>query len=188
MAQITLLPTYAELNEALNQAHAPFQAADAHGVLSGLICVTNDKINQWEKLILGNTKDEVSSELLDRLYETSFHQMSEFSFEFSLLLPDENIDINTRTEALGLWCQGFLTGLAQSKTPVKDNASPEVSDALNDIIEIAQVSFGDIASTEEDETAYYELVEYVRLIVLMIYHELKSTPPLKSSGNDDVLH
>ena len=114
--------------------------------------------------------------------------MSEFSFEFTLLLPEDTADINFRTEALGLWCQGFLTGLNQSKIPIEEITSPEVTDALNDIMEVAQVEFGDIPSTDEDETAYYELVEYVRLVVLMVYHELKSSPLIERGDNDDLLH
>ena len=52
-------------------------------------------------------------------------------------------------------------------------------DAINDITEIAQVSFGDIKADDTAETDYCELVEYVRLAILMIYQEL-NTPPTKS--------
>jgi uncharacterized protein YgfB (UPF0149 family) len=196
MSPTTLQPSYADVNAALISTGSAFQAADAHGLLCGIICATSGRVDSWEKLLLGPTDNAHGIEVLHELYESSYHQMSEFSFEFSLLLPSDDEDINWRTEALGLWCQGFLTGLEQAETPVQQHASLEVTDALNDIIEIAQVSYGDIPGSDEDETAYYELEEYVRLIALMLFHELKASPddiPNESISNndfddDDIMH
>lgn len=168
------LPTYIEITTALKKIPSDFSAAQIHGYFCGLICLYNGKNSTaWKKRILGSKKNKEAQETLQDLYETSYHQISEFSFEFDLLLPDDEGDINTRTEALGLWCQGFITGLAQENTR-QQNTSAEASETLNDIIEISQVSYGDIADTDEDESAYFELVEYVRLGVLMIYTELQS--------------
>lgn len=186
MTQTSSLPSYADVTTALAEAGSAFQAADAHGLLCGVICATSGKAGDWEKLILGTSGNAHNSEVLQELYEISYHQMSEFSFEFSLLLPDDMEDINTRTEALGLWCQGFITGLGQSVTPIEENATPEVAEALDDITEIAQVSYGDIPGSDEDETAYFELVEYIRLTAIMLFHELKSSPSSKKDDPDEL--
>jgi uncharacterized protein YgfB (UPF0149 family) len=180
----TSLPGYTDVNTALANTHSAFQAADAHGLLCGIICATTGSADNWEKLILGPIHNPQSTEVLLELYEASYHQMSEFSFEFSLLLPGDNEEINSRTEALGLWCQGFLTGLSQSEAPVEEHNSPDVIETLNDIIEIAQVSYGDIGNTDEDESAYFELLEYVRLAALMLFHELKSPPTQQVDGEE----
>lgn len=180
------LPSYTEVANALKKTPANFDAAQVHGLMCGLICATSGQAEtHWEKLLFGSSKSQKAKEILQELYENSYHQMSEFSFEFSLLLPDDNEDINQRAEALGLWCQGFITGLEQCKVPIQNRVPDEVTEALNDIIEISQVNYGDIASTDDDETAYFELVEYVRLAALMIFQELKSAdePPTDFEQN-----
>jgi uncharacterized protein YgfB (UPF0149 family) len=189
MNQITSSLTYTELTEALQHAQSEMSGAEAHGILCGIICATSGRVDPpWEKLIVGSSKNEQAHEVLKKLYATSYQQMSEFSFEFALLLPDDDLDINTRAEALGFWCQGFLIGLQQGPRSIEDGASSEAVEALDDITEIAQVNHGEISSTDEDESAYFDLVEYVRLAVLMLYHELKSGTTLSQKGNDNLLH
>jgi uncharacterized protein YgfB (UPF0149 family) len=181
------LPGYTELTSALKNAESPFQAAEVHGFICGLLCATSGKIdNSWEKIILGDKKNRSARELLEQLFETSYHLISEFSFEFALVLPDDKVDINARTEALGSWCQGFLTGLKQCKVPIENREPSEVTDTLNDMLEIAKVNYGDMSANDEDETAYFELVEYVRLGVLMIFHEFLN--PGSEDNLDASLH
>lgn len=176
MSQLPLASDYDEMTEALIATQSPFLASEAHGLLCGVICVMPDSMQRrWEQLVLGPEKDAHSIDVIQQVYISSYQQICEFSFEFILVLPSDNLDINLRTEALGLWCQGFLTGLNQGQSPIEQTPNEEIQEALNDLAEIAQVTFGDIPSTSEDETAYFELEEYVRLVVLMIYHELKTT-------------
>ncbi len=144
--------------------------------------------HRLEKSILGKNKNPKYRESLQQLYEISYHQMSEFSFEFALLLPDDDININARTEALSLWCQGFLTGLKKSNVPIENREESDVTETINDILEIAQVKYGDIAEDDEDETAYFELIEYVRLGVLMIFQDLKNNSDENTGENNDTYH
>jgi yecA family protein len=176
--------SYMELTEALLKTQSPFQAAEVHGLLCGIICIAPEgSQRRWEKLAMGPKKNKHCADLLQQLYTASFHQMNEFSFEFTLVLPSDSIDLAQRTEALGLWCQGFLTGLQQAKTPITQSANTEVVEALDDLTEIAQVNYTEVTASNEDEASYFELVEYVRLAALMIYHELK-TPSIANPLDD----
>jgi uncharacterized protein len=189
MNQTTAYPEYSEINDALNKTGATLPAAEAHGLMCGVICATRDENNpEWEKLVLGNKKNQAAKNILRQLYISSHSQISHFALEFTLVLPDDAVDINERAEALGIWCQGFLVGLQQGTLTLSDKAEPEAAEALHDIAEIAQVSYGDIASAEEDETAYVELVEYVRLAVLMLYHEFRNLPPVTTQLHGGQLH
>lgn len=182
------LPSYAEVITALHGEETPFLAAQVHGYICGLLCATKGKVdNAWQNIVLGDIKNRSARELLQQLFETSFHLISEFSFEFTLLLPSDRVDINLRTEALGAFCQGFLSGLKQYHVAIENREPSDVTDTLNDLIEIAQVNFGDIQSNDEDETAYFELVEYVRLAVLMIFHEMNTDTKKTLIDNDDRL-
>jgi uncharacterized protein YgfB (UPF0149 family) len=176
MAEAPILPNYDDVDSLLKQANARLDAAGAHGLLCAFICAKpgQSTTKEWETLILGDLTEAKKNAgvLLEELYELSYHLLSEFSFEFMLLLPDDSVDINQRAELLGLWCQGFLVGLEKCGISLHNHPQNDVTDALNDIIEIAQVSFGDITDSEEDETAYLELLEHVRLSALMIFCEL----------------
>lgn len=182
MTHPSSLPTYFEIGGALQEAGLDFNPSQVHGLLCGYICAMAGKAkNSWEKLLPGCEKNPACKELLEQLYEMSYHEMTEFSFDFAILLPEDEADINYRTEALGLWCQGFLTALEQANVPIRGRQESEVTDAINNMIEIAQVNYGDITENDEDETAYFELAEYVRLAVLMIFQDLRSdsTTPKK---------
>jgi uncharacterized protein YgfB (UPF0149 family) len=183
------LPSYTEVTNALKKTQSDFQAAQTHGLFCGIICTLPDKKTvPWEAIITGPRKNQHTHDVLQELYTFSYQQLHEFSFEFTLLLPKNNVDINIRTEALGLWCQGFVTSLQRSPLAEALQAGSEAFDALNDITEIAQVNYGDIGPTEENETAYFELVEYVRLAVLLIFHELNPQAKPSAANKNDHLH
>jgi len=181
MNETPLLPTYTELSRILQKTFPNSNASQIHGLLCGNICATSGRIMHIVDILPQVKKSKKIRTVIQEIFETSYHQISEFSFEFSLILPTDEVDINMRAESLGLWCQGFLSGLKQIITSKNVKFSHDVKEALTDMTEIAKVNFGDIAEDDEDETAYFELVEYVRLSVLMIFHELKT----EKSDNDD---
>ncbi len=185
------LPNYAELTTLLNKIQPGLHPAEAHGLLCGYLCFTSkpEKLDaQLEKFFLSGKKNKEARAILLQLYETSHHSLKQFSFDFNLILPDDDTDINVRAEALSLWCQGFLTGLAQSPTSLQNHPVNEVVEALNDLTEIAQLHFGNISPNEEDETAYVELTEYVRLSALLIFNELQSSAISPKIGTRSLLH
>lgn len=188
MTQIATLPSYSDLTTIFQKIQPNSHVAQIHGLLCGSLCSKIDnEIDLWKEVFPNIKKSRKGQQALKEIYETSYHQLSEFSFEFELLLPNDQVDINVRAEALGLWCQGFLTGLDQAHITIQNRPDDEVKEALDDIVDIAKINFGDIASNDEDEQAYFELLEYVRLSVLMIFHEIKNTPT-ENESDDNILH
>lgn len=174
---------YATLALLLNENKTQSNPAQLQGFICGLICAnTNDVAPDFKKSLPELQKNAVLLDVLQQLYEHSFRQLNQFSFEFELLLPDDDAEINVRSEELGLWSQGFLSGL-QSKLDINALPDGELKEVIHDLLEIAQVSFGDLDNDEENEAAYFELIEYVRLSVLMIYQELH--PDVVPSESDD---
>ena len=183
------LPSYEKLVTLFKKTKSDLNPAQTHGILCGHLCITpglGEVPPQFEMSILHEKKAESSFAVLSDLYQASYQSLKQFSFEFSLVLPNDKTDINSRVEALGLWCQGFLIGLEQSQVSLQKHPEKEIAEALDDIAEIAQVSFGDIPDNDEEEAAYLELVEYTRLTALMLFNTLQST--LFSQQNDMLLH
>ncbi len=172
------LPDYTELSTALNQTTLKLHPSQVHGLIAGILCAgkTDDakskSENAWENLVTGGKKSAKMHALLQTLYDVSENQLREFLFDFQLILPPDDEPLSTRAEALTLWCQGMLTGLKLVQIPIEHREAGEVTEAINDLIEIAKMNYEHVVASEEDEAAYVELVEYVRMAVILIYQDL----------------
>jgi uncharacterized protein YgfB (UPF0149 family) len=175
MKQI-VLPTYTELDLALSKTQSKMHPSQVHGLICGILCGNADTQSEWETLMSGGEKISPSvHQTLQALYDATQKQLSDFLFELQILLPAEAVELPQRAEALTLWCQGMLTGLKLSQVPITDREPSELTEAINDFIEIAKMNYEDVVSNEEDEVAYTELVEYVRMAVILIYQELQGS-------------
>ena len=186
MKELTL-PNYKTLQQALNKTSLKLHPAQVHGLMCGILSGDTTGSTAWEELVTGGK--EKTPEVLQELYEASNTQLAEFLFEFQLVLPPDSQDLSSRAEALTLWCQGFLTGLKFIKIEIVNRESSEVTEAINDIIEIAKMNYEVVVASEEDETAYVELVEYIRMAVVLIYQDLhEANASNKASVSSDHLH
>jgi hypothetical protein len=102
-------------------------------------------------------------------------------------LPDDEQPLGERTNSLAHWCTGFLAGLGVGG-PMPD-LSAEAAEALQDLQQIAMAGFlaqaddaADGAEDEVNETAFFEIVEYVRVVTLILREELRGP------GVDDPIH
>lgn len=178
----TLLPTYAELSRVLDKTQHKLHPSQAHGIICGTLCGDPTVKPAWESLITGGPETTQTHTILQQLYDSSANQLEDFLFDFQLVLPDEEESLPMRAEALTLWCQGFLTGLQMVQVKITDRESGEATDAINDLIEIAKMNYEDVVASEEDEAAYIELVEYVRMAIILIYQDLRDVQTAKNSS------
>ena len=203
---------FSEIDVVLERLGVIYAASESHGVLCGLLCVKGFvSYDEWKRLLHDEQKsqpawndEDIDEEingmnddrqagsamdddwgLLQDLYEETLRQLSDDDYGFSLLMPDDEQPLRLRTQALVEWCEGFLFGLGAGE--VKDFAQlpDDVNEISHDLAEISRAYHED-ESTEADEVAYTELVEYVRVGVLVIYEALQLTREVRA-GNK-VLH
>ena len=104
--------------------------------------------------------------------------MTDSNLQLQLCLPEgEDVGLGEQVNALAEWCEGFLYGLANAGIQTKGNLSAEIKEILHDIGAIAQVDGVELAD-EEEEVSFVELVEFVRVAVLLLAEEVQ---PMKSS-------
>ena len=186
-------PDIPQLEDLLFNVDATLGATESHGALCGMLCAQGaTEASQWMLHVLG--EHEETSKLLQQtgkkllqIHKMSVEQMNATDAEFELMLPDDDEPLEMRVEALGTWCQGFVYGLAAGGIK-KDTVLPEDSkELIKDILEISRAGYvadneaelaTDEENTEEDEVAFMEVSEYVRMGILLIYEELQ---PLQSS-------
>lgn len=189
---MNIKPEITILDEALFKVNAMMGAAEAHGVLCGILCARGSiELSEWIDHVLGDQEqgnallhDTVHQ--LSELHRMTMEQINDDFGQFNLLLPDDDDDLVDRTEALADWCQGFVYGLAAGGISEKSELPIDTKEILLDFIEISRAGHGetetddddDLIATEEDEQAFVEVVEYVRTAVLLVNEELQ---PLQSS-------
>jgi len=174
--------SHEELEQMLQSAGAESSASEAHGMLSGTICAAGKTApGLWLEYLLGegNTLSAAasdSSDMLLTLQSELLRQLNDDAFGFELLLPLDDVPLSLRTETLSQWCAGFLYGLALGGFR-EDVAMPDsVSEVVKDFYEISHARFDYDLMDESDEAAYTEIVEYVRMGVLLLYEELQPVP------------
>lgn len=186
---MTGFPDIPQLDDQLYQLDAALGASESHGALCGMLCAQGaTDVAQWMLHVLGEHDEsnkvlQAAGKSLMQIHRTSVEQMNDSNIEFELMLPDDDEALETRVEALGTWCQGFVYGLAVGGIK-EDTELPEDSkEIIRDIIEISRAGYiaddeAEYEISEEDEQAFVEVSEYVRMGTLLIYEELQ---PLQSS-------
>ena len=102
-------------------------------------------------------------------------QLHDEEMGFELWLPSDDDSLEVRTIALAQWCSGFLAGLGSGGQ--LDALSDEAREAIDDLQQIARAELSapqdGVAESEEDESAYAEIVEYVRIVALTMREEFR---------------
>ncbi len=171
------LPEYTDVAEVLQQAKAGISAAEAHGLLCGMLSAGMETGgHSWFSPILGDFESIDSQDAMVREARRFFEsivmitdeQMWDEALGFHLLLPKDERSFPERLEALANWCHGFMSGIGLTGRKIDENVSDDTKEALEDIAQIARIETDEL---EEGETlaAFEELVEFVRMAALMIH-------------------
>jgi yecA family protein len=186
-------PHFDELCAALDKLETEVQPSEVHGTLTGLLCANmGAKAEVWQKHLWPHLAEDdllinEAMALLNRVHEATRQELNDPTCDFRLLLPDDESPLEERVFALGDWCQGFLVGLSLGGitdfTALPENAR----EIAHDLVEIARAGTTyEQQGTEEDENAYAELMEYIRVGILLMNEEVQPTqaPPL----SDDTIN
>lgn len=154
------------------------ELAECHGVNCGLLCRLPDAsldvfLGLLDMLELIKSPGASLKLTLEELLTSTRSQLSDVELGFSLWLPNDDEMLEERTMALAQWCSGFLAGLGSSGDETLKAMSDDANDAIKDLQQISTADVGDTDESEEDEAAYAEIVEYIRIAVLMIKEDLR---------------
>jgi uncharacterized protein len=168
------------------------ELAECHGVLCGMICGENggtaeDFMRHLATLELAVEAGTALHEVMREAFASTVQQLADEELRFALWLPDDEQPLEERTRSLAQWCTGFLAGLGVGG-PLQP-LSAEATEALADLQQIARAGLSAYADEaempeqqEENEQAFSEIVEYVRVVALILREELRGP------GVDDPIH
>lgn len=181
ITEVSAIVNHDQLSDTLRRAGSSWDAAQAHGLASGVVSVGGaGALPEWLAQVsedggADETLRKASADQLTDLYRATHAQLSARLSEFSPLLPDDDSSRQARTEALAHWCEGYLHGLVSRRhgDAVRQKlAADPVAGIIRDLLAITQATVSADGDDEDDEQAYAEIVEYVRVAAQLVYEEL----------------
>jgi yecA family protein len=153
--------------------------SELHGLLCGKLCggavLTSDQwlSSAWELLdIVGEPNVEIQEPVI-AMYTITQAQLSSGDYDLQPFLPDDDSEMEQRTQALSQWCHGFLTGFGSAGIAADTEFTSDQADSLRDIASIVQVTVDEEEDRDEDEqeSDYTDLVEHTRIIAMNFYED-----------------
>lgn len=176
------LPDYDALALLLREAGAMQSPAEAHGILTGLLCAPGDAETLWRGVLFGQGESPSTAalhETLAGLLGLTRAMLDDAEFGFEPLLPSEDAGLEAQLEGFTDWCRGYLLGLSGGGGAQERDMSPEAGEFLKDVVQMSGAEMETEGMDPEGEArALAELVEYVRAGVQLIYDEREPTRKL----------
>jgi uncharacterized protein YgfB (UPF0149 family) len=167
--------THPELQDALARVNITVDAAEAHGWLSGALCVRKDYgAKDWLAELAADSGGEAPGAeppLADVPAET-LAALGSDGFEFAPLLPDDDAPLADRVASLAAWSGGFLYGIGTGASEKALGGAGDVNEFLRDLADIARAELGPGPAGEAGEKDFMELVEFVRAGAQLAFVEL----------------
>ena len=172
------------IQNSLQKLGATADAAESHGTLCGLL-LNNSGMAVWLQHTLealpgkGDVLAAEELQVLKQLFEQSREQLNTDDCSFEPLLPDDADDLAVRLLGLASWCQGFLYSIGVIGKDKLESLDRESQECLSDLLEISKLDHREAVS-EEAEQQFSELVEHVRMSVLMLNETMNPLMPAPS--------
>jgi len=193
------LISYEELNRLLVPNGSLNSPSELHGMLCGRLAGGQRlKATDWLQEAMdfldvipaegpgSSSEDEMKMRTaVTTLYSVVLAQMKDSDFGMQLLLPTDEAELALRTESLGEWCHGFLSGFGVAGLDPNAEFSTEAADALRDLAAIVSIGDGADEDSEDAEASLFEICEYVRMAVLTLFMEFGQA---SQQGATEILH
>jgi yecA family protein len=169
-------PDYDQIDERLSDSPLHPTAAEAHGMLSGLICAgVPSAAEVWlDELFAEADREGVPNaetrELLNIFAERTRERIEAPELEFAPLLPEDECSLPERAVALYDWARGFVYGLGIAGLK-QDDLSEQGREAFGDLAEITRLDLDALDEGEENEEALAEIQEFVWVAALLLYED-----------------
>ncbi|NND93165.1 MAG: UPF0149 family protein [Granulosicoccus sp.] len=173
------------LSSALERLEMPLPLSEVHGLCCGLLCSMPSSAakRRWFTELLDAASlsaDSVAGKAgelktLDEWFAQTLSSLNDADLEFTPALPDDEVPVQVRTRALGDFCGGFTYGIGLALS--QRGHKPLPADAREIIEDFQSIEAVDIDDSTAEESVFIELLEYVRVGVLLVLEELRPITP-----------
>jgi yecA family protein len=155
---------WSEWNRNFSEIEEISSPSELHGLLTGIICVTQVPTREeWQQILATLEVTEISDEAIAALTDETediAHALSEDELDYLPLLPDDEHSLSERVQALADWCAGVVLGFGLASGHLR----AEEQELIEHLQDVASVEFDESDDDDEGEESYQELYEFVRLI------------------------
>jgi uncharacterized protein len=183
---------YLALGQTLDAVSATPGPAAAQGMLCGMLVADPEQpLPGWVAWVLDGTepRGEPARQVLaalSALFVRTRQALAADDCRFEPLLPADDDGLGVRSRARAEWCDGFLFGLGSSGGESASLLGNDVVEAIGSLAAIANLQPpGDepvVEGDEADEVAFVELVEFVRVAVLLLRHQVQAQRAKQQRG------
>ncbi|MDD3608809.1 MAG: UPF0149 family protein [Halothiobacillaceae bacterium] len=175
---------YTVLETELHRLAQPLGAAEVQGVLMGMMCAAGTvELARWLDEVLEAPEGSAPGALntlaapLTRLHERTVAAFGDReNMALDLCLPQDGAPLVERVNALAHWCEGFMYGYGVGGGRDLRHLPEDAAEILRDIAELSRVE-PDTDENEANEVALSELIEYLRVGVLVMSLALHPPAP-----------
>lgn len=170
--------------------------SEAHGTLCGLLCGRADlEPREWlaltttgtEAIEQGDILAAEAAEWLSELFFQTVAALSDNNLNFYPLLPEDESE-TVQLAAIAQWAQGFLMGLSLAGIEKFTDYPEEVAEFVEAMTSVSSADDYDLAGDDSDEEAITELVEFIRIGVLLVNEEMNPLLVPVDIPEDQTLH
>lgn len=163
------------LNKAI-AASSHIEPAELHGMVCGLAASNPGTFSMPEFVDLVGTDGLTDEETAQDFVAATLDQLHAQDMEFHLLIPDDDEPLGERVLATGTWCAAFLSGfgagVAYREIELK-MLPDDVQELLRDFASLSGMD-DDVEDTDQDETSFMEIYEYVRVAAILAHTLMNS--------------
>ena len=171
------------IDQIRRKAHITIDVSEYHGKISACLCCDNisaedllpEEVNADGSSVFSETM-ELKTVLVNVVVET-LEKLNDTEMTFYPLLSPESASLTDRTRSLSSWCQGFIDGfglaIAQKNIPIGPADQDIIGEIIEDFSQISKLTSASVMNQDEEELAYMEVVEYVRVGVQLIFEEMQ---------------
>jgi len=164
------IQTFSDLRTVLNELNWQGSPSEMHGAICGYLASGIEWSDaSWPIELIGeprsNCTEQVHS-IVMTLARQAQASLESDDLDFAPWLADDETPLSSRVETMTLWCRGFLGGFGLGN-PEQPLAS-EVDEALQSFAVIAAAP-PSLGKEDEDESAWMELVEFIRVSALLCH-------------------
>lgn len=170
---------------ALNAAHE-IPVAELHGAVCGLAVCHGEAMPVDDLVELVGVEALTDQAAVEQFVHASLADLEAADMSFEPLLPDDEVELADRLEALGQWCASFLAGLAaglaRAGVTSLEQAPEEVREIVADFSAISHIDpeappvDGRDRPEDDAEADYAELAEFVKVGALLIQSTFAHDP------------
>ena len=148
----------------------PAGVAETHGLVVGLVSAQPNQseeelVRHLAALQVGDWSSDTLRDRVGPALSSLRGELDGGDLRFRPLLPTDDRPLDERTRCLAHWCSGFLSGFGAGEPVI---AEGEGREALQMLEQIARATTDTESDQETEESAYSELVEFVRVAVLLL--------------------